>query len=109
MNHEDSFLAGDLADRGDRHSGDAGRDSAVRRGGKEKLIVLSAVKSEVKMDFTRRPAYRGARQQAGLDLGADAALFADVCQVSGKAVAGVDHGGGKVFLAEDAAEFDAGD
>ena len=61
---------------------------------------------EFKIDFPRRLAHARPGHKLRAHFRTHAALFAEVGEVGGKAVAGVDHGGGKCLLAKDPTQFD---
>ena len=105
---EDDFAgAGDAADFVDRYAGDLGRDAFAGPRGEKEFVVFASVEGLVEVDFVCGLADAGAGNENGFEFGADVTCLADVGEVGGEAVAGVDHGGGEALLAEDAAEFEA--
>src|SRR4051794_10504839 len=77
-----SLAASYLANLGEQDSSNAARDAGPRMGGKQEFVIVSAVQSEIQVDCCGR-ADRRARYSLLVDMGPDAALFADVAEVSG--------------------------
>src|ERR1019366_4969921 len=87
--------AGDFAYAGDRCAGDRARDASVGWSGEEQFVVFSAMQGVLQFVVARCGGQGG-----GIDDGSHAAFIADVTQVGGESVAGVDHGGGEFLLTE---------
>src|SRR5579864_9172311 len=106
--NKNSVSANDLADLGYGHSRDLVWEAFSWRDGEQQFIVFPAMQSEVEVHFAGRLPDAGARDQGGVQFRAYSAFFANMGQVGGKAVAGVDHRRGESFLPQDAAEFEPG-
>ena len=90
--HQDYLFAWrDAANSRNGDSGNAGGNTFATRSREEKFVVLSAVQGELPIDLPRRFPHFGARNKFQLDFHPSGALFADVCQIGGEAIAGVDH------------------
>src|SRR5579872_3620079 len=104
---DEEYLSGsrDTSDPSNADASQTRRDGLARRRGKKQFVVFAAVECQLEIYFVRRftdgRLGYGFRQQ----LRSHAAFFADVGEVGGEAVAGVDHGRGESVLTEDAAEF----
>ena len=89
------------------HAHDSRRYCSILGRGEQEFVVFAAVQGEFEIYLVRRLAHAGPRNGFRFHFGAHAAFFANVGQVGGKAVAGVDHGGGQAFLAKHAAQFNS--
>ena len=93
---------GDGADAGDGDADDLAGDVVPGRRSEEQFVIFSAVKG-----VAEAVAAGGDWEEGLIDEGADFAFVADVAEVGGEAVAGVDHGGGEFLLAQILADGDA--
>jgi len=98
IHEDDVLLARDVANLGDVDARDSGRDLLATRGGEKQFVVVTAMQGELQIDFVSWPPDAGKRYRRSLDLRANTALFADMPEVGGKAVAEIDHGRGKTFF-----------
>src|ERR1700722_10683734 len=106
--HQDYvFASRDAANSRDGDSGNAGGNTFAARSGEEKFVVLSAVQGELPVNLPRRFAHAGARNQFRLNFRPGNALAADLRQIGGEAIAGVDHRCSQTLLAKDTAKFDS--
>jgi len=99
--------AGDLADLRNWNAANTRWDPLVAGSGEQEFVVFSAMQGKLQIDFPRRLAHAGSRDGFGLQFGADATFLADVGKVGGKAIAGVYHRRGQVFLAQNSAQLDS--
>jgi hypothetical protein len=108
--HEDELLvARDVANLGDVDTCDSGMDSLATRHREKQFVVITAMQSELQIDFVGWFPYAGTGYSRGLDLRANTTLFADMPQICGEAVAEIDHGRGETFFEQKLANLDSGD
>lgn len=109
VSHEDELLvACDVANLGDVDTCDSGMDSLATRHREKQFVVITAMQSELQIDFVGWFPYPGTGYSRGLDLRANTTLFADVPQICGEAVAEIDHGRGETFFEQKLANLDSG-
>ena len=104
---EDFASARDVTDLGDRHARDSRWYGSIAGCGEQEFVIFAAVQSEFEIDFMRWFANAGSRNEFRFHFGAHTAFFANVGEVGGKAITGVDHGRGQGSFAKHAAEFDS--
>ena len=97
-----------MANLGDADTRDPSRDALAAGCGEEQFVILAPVQCELKIDFVSGLADLCARNRLRLDLRANPALFADVPEIGGKAVAEIDHGRSETFFEQEPANFDPG-
>src|SRR5580658_10560428 len=97
----------DAADLGQGDSRDPLRNVLAGVGSEQEFVVLTAMQGQIEVDFARGLADAGARDEGGVEFRSHAAFFAQMRQVGGEAVAGVDHGRSQPFLEEHAPDCDS--
>ena len=106
--HQDHVLiTGDVTDLRDGNACDSAGETFATACGEKQFVVVAAMQRELQLDFAGRFPDVGAGDRWGVDLRADAALFADVPEIRGEAVAEIDHGRGETFFQQEAAYFDS--
>jgi len=103
------LLARDVANLGDVDTRDSGGDLLATRPREKQFVVVPAMQGKLQIDLVSWLPDAGARYSRGLDLRANTALFADMPEVGGEAVAEIDHGRGKTFFEQKLANLDSGD
>src|SRR5580704_13482855 len=73
------------------NSGNSGWDPFRARSGEEQFVVLSAVQREFHPNFPQWPTNCGQWDRRRLQFGPYPAFFADMGEIGGEAVAGIDH------------------
>lgn len=101
VHQNDALPPRDVADPGDLDTSNAARDALATRGGEEKFVILAAMQSGLKIDFVSRSADRGERYGVGPNFRAHSALFTNMGEVGGEAIADIDHGRGQPPLAQE--------
>ena len=99
----DLAIAGDRADAGDGDADDRLGNATVGRSSEEQFVILAAVQGKLE-----RVVAANSWKSGSFDNRSNMTFVANVAQIGGQAVAGVDHGARKFVLAEVAAEIDAG-
>src|ERR1700723_3698357 len=100
----DLASAGDLANLRYGNSGNSGWDPFRTRSGEKEFVVLSAVEREFHLNFPQWPANSGQRDRLCLQFCPYLAFFADVGEIGGEAVAGIDHRRSEPFLPQNAGQ-----
>src|ERR1700722_7183170 len=99
-------IPGDVSNLRDRQTSNSSRNRFARAGGEKQFVVVTAVQGELQINFAGWLPNAGAGNGWGLDLSAYATLFADMCEIGGKAVTEVDHRRGEAFLPQELADVD---
>ncbi len=107
VGQENLSSADHVSDVRDRKARNARRNALSAGRGEEQFVVFSAMESEFEINFAGWPSYRGSGDGFGYYLRSDSTFFANVGEIGGEAVAGIDHGRGKTFFEQNAAKFDA--
>ena len=108
VHQEDSRAACDSSDLRDRNTSDLMGNALASGGREQQFVVVTAMKRQPKVNFAGWSPHNGARNGGCLHFRPDAALFADVGQISGEAIAQVDRGRGQPTFHQNAANFKAG-
>src|SRR5215469_2023262 len=89
------------ADAGDEDASDFGGNQFVSRRGEKQFVVFAAVEGELTCVVGASGGESGSVHHR-----ADAAFIADVAKIGGESVAGVDHRGSKLVLAQISTQSD---
>jgi len=92
IHEDDAFLSRDVTDLCDRKTCYSGGDRLAGACGEKQFVVVAAVQGEVQFNFAGGLPDAGTGYDWGVNLRAHAALFANVAEIGGEAVAEIDHG-----------------
>jgi hypothetical protein len=108
IHQDDVLITGNVTDLRDGNACNSGGETLATACGEKQFVVVAAMQRELQLDIAGWFPDAGPGDGRGVDLRADAALFADVPEIRGQAVAEIDHGRGESFFKQEPAYFDAG-
>ena len=105
IDQNDVFAADNSPDLRDRHSSDPGWHLLPRWSRKYQFVVFSAVQCRIEINLVARFADLRPRDCFRIDFCSHATLFADMGEIGGKPVTGVDHRGNQASLPQTPSGF----
>src|SRR5215469_8867247 len=106
--NDHSASARDSTNPGELRLRDSGGNAPALGDGEQQFVILPAVQSELQIHRAPRPSRSRPGDPIGFDFRAHPAFLADMAEIAGESVAGVDHGGDQFLLAQCSPECNPG-